>query len=85
MGIDSERYLFNRLPDEFRGKIERSVYSRRRKLAFKIEQFRQQIADKIELNRDYYIIESMLLEVCKFSRARRSKTCRDNVKVSPGL
>ena len=38
VGIDSERYLFKQLPDGLIGKIERSVYNRRkRQLAFKIK------------------------------------------------
>ena len=48
LGIDSERYLFTLLPKLLKDKIERTVYNRRRrKLAFKIESFRQNIASII--------------------------------------
>jgi len=48
LGIDSERYLFIQLPRELKPLIERSVYNRtRHSLAFKIEEFRQKIADQI--------------------------------------
>jgi len=42
LGINSERYLFKQLPPSVTGKIERSVYNRRRRqLGFKMEAFRQ--------------------------------------------
>ena len=42
LGIDSERFLFTLLPPLIKDKIDRTVYNRRRrKLAFKIELFRQ--------------------------------------------
>ena len=48
VGIDSERYLFKQLPNPLIGRIERSVYNRRRRqLGVKIEQFRQQIVDQL--------------------------------------
>jgi len=60
LGIDSERFLFTLLPQPLKAKIDRTVYNRRRrKLAFKIEFFRQKIAS-IE---DYHVIDSMPLEV----------------------
>lgn len=84
LGIDSERYLFKRLPDPLQGKIERSVYNRRkRNLSFKIEQLRQQIAQNIEPCQDQHIIDSMPLEICKLSRSKRSRVCQDAPEVAP--
>ncbi len=84
LGIDSERYLFKRIPHAIKAKIERSVHNRRRRrLAFKIEQFRQMITNQMTVDRQHHIIDSMPLEVCRFSRAKRSRICRDTVEVSP--
>jgi len=84
LGIDSERYLFKLLPDQLKPMIERSVYNRRRRsLAFKIEEFRQAIANQVVAVSKHHIIDSMPVEVCKFARANRSKICRDTVEQSP--
>ncbi len=84
LGIDSERYLFKRIPLEIKAKIERSVYNRRhRKLSFKIEQFRQQMAAQLVPEESYYFVDSMPLEVCKMARSKRSRICQDNEQTSP--
>jgi len=84
LGIDSERYLFKRLPVSLSAKIDRSVYNRRRRsLAFKVEEFRQLIAQKVMPTDTHHIIDSIPLEVCKLSRSARSKVCRDSIEVSP--
>ena len=75
--IDSERYLFIRLPKEITCKIERSVYNRRRrKLLPQLKQLRQAMASAVVVNEDYHIVDSMPLEICKFSRAKRSRICQ---------
>lgn len=64
--IDSECYLFKRILLEINTKIERYVYNRRRrKLSFKIEQFRQQIATQLGPEESCYFVDSMPLEICK--------------------
>ena len=84
LGIDSERYLFKRLPSELGAKIERSVYNkRRRKLGVKMEWFRQRIAEKLAPSEPYHLVDSMPLEVCKLSRARRSRVCSEHSESSP--
>jgi len=84
LGIDSERYLFKQLPPCFMGKIERSVYNRRRRqLSFKIEAFRQQLVAQLEPAAQCYLIDSMPLETCKLSRAKRSRICQDTPAVTP--
>ncbi len=86
LGIDSERYLFTLLPTPLKLKIERTVYNRRRrKLAFKIESFRQKISTIVVPVEDYHIIDSMPLEVCKYSRSSRSKVCQENTESSPSF
>ncbi len=47
MGIDSENYLFQQLPETISSKIERSVYNRRkRKLCHSINDIRLKLAQK---------------------------------------
>jgi hypothetical protein len=84
LGIDSERYLFKQLPRAVLGKIERSVYNkRRRRLGGKIEWFRQQMVQQLSSSEDLHLIDSMPLEVCKLSRAKRSSICSENIDSSP--
>jgi len=86
LGIDSERFLFTLLPQFLKAKIDRTVYNRRRrKLAFKIEFFRQKIASIIVPIEDYHVIDSMPLEVCKYSRSSRTKICQENIDTSPSF
>ena len=67
--IDSERHLFKQLPATVAGQIDRSVFNRRRRLAFKIEHFRQRMVSALVPSENYYFVDSMPLEVCKFGRA----------------
>ena len=86
LGIDSEHFLFKQLPPEVEGLIERSVYNRRiRKLSFKLEDLRQRMIEKINPNTDLYVVDSMPLEICKFSRANRSRICQDTEDKSPNF
>jgi len=86
LGIDSERFLFTLLPSSLKGKIERTVYNRRRrKLAFKIELFRQKMASIVVPVENYHVIDSMPLEVCKYSRSSRTKICQENTETSPSF
>lgn len=84
LGIDSERYLFKQLPPSVTGKIERSVYNRRRRqLGFKMEAFRQQVVTHLAPSTQCYLIDSMPLETCRLSRAKRSRICQDTPAVAP--
>jgi len=83
MSIDSEYQLFRKLPIELSALIERSVYNRRRrKLFFHRQRLQKMIAAKISLS-DYYIVDSMPLEVCKLSRSNRSRICKENFETYP--
>jgi len=84
LGIDSERYLFKRLPSDLSGKIERSVYNRRKRhLSFKIKELQKTISSKIIPCESYHIIDSMPLEVCKLSRAYRVKSRQTDPETAP--
>tara|TARA_B100001778_G_scaffold132102_1_gene108773 strand:- start:132 stop:1010 length:879 start_codon:yes stop_codon:yes gene_type:complete len=84
MGIDSEHQLFRVLPEPISSRIDRSVYNRRkRKLFAFMEQIRQQLSERFNSQEEYYIVDSMPLEVCKLSRSSRSKICKDQSHSSP--
>ncbi len=86
LGIDSEHFLFKQLPPEVEGLIERSVYNRRiRGLRFKLEEIRQKMIHEINPDNDLYIVDSMPLEICKFSRANRSKIYQEVEESAPNF
>ena len=84
MSIDSENDLFRNLPESFLLKIERSVYNRRRRNLFAhINIIRLKLASYFNDFENYFVIDSMPLEVCKLSRSNRSKVCRENIENAP--
>lgn len=85
MGIDSECQLFRTLKGlSLETKIERSVYNRRkRKLAPFIEKIRRKIAAKFNEFEDVFMVDSMPLEVCKLSRSKRAKICKEDFYSAP--
>ena len=79
MGIDSENDLFRKLPISIFVKIERSVYNRRkRNLSNHMDTIRLKLASYFNEFEDYFIIDSMPLEICKSSRSSRSKICKES-------
>jgi len=84
MSIDSENDLFRKLPKSISSKIERSVYNkRRRRLSINLDAIRLKLASYFNDFENYFIVDSMPLEVCKLSRSYRSKVCKDNSYSSP--
>jgi len=77
--VDSEYQLFRILVGtSLEGKIERSVYNRRKRKLFPyMEQIRQCMANKFNEFENYFVVDSMPLEVCKMSRSGRSKICKE--------
>lgn len=77
--IDSEHQLFREIKGwEIETKIERSVYNRRKRKLFPyIEKIRMKMAAKFNEFENYFIIDSMPLEVCKMARSSRSKICKE--------
>jgi len=79
LSIDSECQLFRVIPDFLKKKIERSVYNRRkRKLFTAIEFIRQELSNKFNEFENYFIVDSMPLEVAKLSRSSRSNICKEH-------
>jgi len=84
MGIDSECQLFRDIPICLKAKIDRSVYNRRkRKLFFVIELIRKELSNKFTEFENYFVVDSMPLEVVKLSRSTRSKICKEAFYSSP--
>jgi hypothetical protein len=88
MSCDSENWLFNKIrsdySDAFPHIIDRSRYNRRKKALFNtIELVRKSLAERFLEFEDYFIIDSMPLEICKLSREKRSKICSEAFETSP--
>lgn len=88
MSIDSENFLFKKLHschrDDFPTLIDRTQYNRRKKLLFHfIDKIRKAMAEKFIEYENYFIIDSMPLEICKISREKRAKICREAYITSP--
>lgn len=85
MSIDSECQLFRTIKGTFlETKIERSVYNRRRRNLFSyIELVRKEFVKRLNEFEDYFIVDSMPLEICKKSRQNRLKICKKDYQTSP--
>lgn len=84
-GLDSEYQLFRELKfSSLEGLIERSVYNKRRRKLFPfIEKLRKQLADKMNGEQRYFVVDSMPLEICKNARMIRSKICKEKEGAFP--
>ncbi len=77
--IDSEHQLFRDIKGfEIESKIERSVYNRRKRKLFPfMEEIRMKMVGRLNEFENYFVVDSMPLEVCKISRSSRSKICKE--------
>jgi hypothetical protein len=85
MSIDSENSLFKEIDkQQILNLIERSQFNkRRRKLFLFLEEIRTKLASRFLEFEDYFIVDSMLLEICKFSRHRRIKIFKNDFETAP--
>lgn len=85
MSIDSENSLFKEINNQqIPNLIERSQFNkRRRKLFFFLERVRTKLASRFLEFEDFYIVDSMPLEICKFSRHNRIKICKKEFETAP--
>lgn len=85
MSIDSENSLFKLIDQlEIPNLIERSQFNkRRRKLFLFSEEVRTKLASAFVDFEDYFIVDSMPLEICKFSRHNRIKICKNDFETAP--
>lgn len=85
MSIDSENSLFKQINTRLiPNLIERSQFNkRRRKLFLFSEEIRTKLASRFLEFEDYFIVDSMPLEICKFSRHHRVKICKNEFETAP--
>lgn len=88
MSLDSENWLFNKIKSDyshqFPNLIDRSRYNRRKRQLFPVlEIVRKELAAKFLEFEEYFIIDSMPLEVCKIAREKRSSICKEYYESSP--
>lgn len=85
MSIDSENSLFKQINQvEIPNLIERSQFNKRRKKLFLfLEEVRAKLAREFLEFEDYFIVDSMPLEICKFSRHNRVKICKEEFESAP--
>lgn len=83
--IDSEHQLFREIQGlNISSKIERSVYNRRKRQLFPyIEKIRMKMVEKFNEFENYFVVDSMPLEVCKIARSSRSKICKEEDYARP--
>ncbi len=87
MSINSELQLFRCISKtSLDGKIERSVYNKRKRKLFPyIEKIREILSSKFSDFTDVFIVDSTPVEICKISRANRSAICStDEIKPAFG-
>ncbi len=77
MSINSELQLFRVICNTgLEGKIERSVFNKRKRLLFPyMEKIRQVLSNKFSDLTDVFVVDSTPIEICKISRAKRSAIC----------
>ena len=85
MSIDGENSLFKQITSaEIPNLIERSQFNkRRRKLFLFLEEVRLKLASRFLEFEDYFIVDSMPLEICKFARHRRIKIWKKEFETAP--
>lgn len=85
MSIDSENSLFKQISsNQIPNLIERSQFNKRRRNLFLFsEDVRIKLASYFLEFEEYFIVDSMPLEICKFSRHRRIKICKEEFETAP--
>lgn len=89
VSIDSQNYLFYLLKgyqSEFKNMISRRCYNDRTKfLEPLLNSIRYNMAQAIDSDDDYFIVDSKPLPVCRISRAKRSKMSQNNFETAPNF
>lgn len=88
LSIDSENYLFKKInschKNDFPNLIDRSQFNKRKKDLFPfIDRIRQRLADQFISTEEYFIVDSMPVEVAKISREKRAKVCKETFETAP--
>lgn len=79
MSIDSEYLLFQMIPENgIPNILDRSQFNkRRRKLFAYTELIRTKLNQSFIEFEDYFVVDSMPLEICKMARHKRTKICKE--------
>lgn len=89
LSIDSESNLFDRLKDykeELPNLISRRQYNDRRKFTCNLsEEIRKRIASKMDGAEEYFCIDSMPIEVCRYARGNRCKLGKTDGNRTPAF
>lgn len=89
MGIDSESLLFAKLQEyrkEIPNLISRRQYNDRRKMTSSLcNAIRERIVKKMDGGENYFCIDSKLIEVCRFARAKRCSMGKNNFEKAPSI
>jgi len=88
MSIDSENLLFKKLNSchrqDFPQLIDRSKFNRREKDLFHyIDKIRAALAQHFVASEQYFIVDSMPIEICKLSREKRAQICKETLQTAP--
>ena len=85
MSIDSENDLFRQLNKlGIPNLIERSQFNKRRRKLFGLsEAIRGALSSKFTEPEDYFIVDSMPLEICKTAWQNRVKICKEHYETGP--
>jgi len=77
--------FFNQLQNgQISNLIERSHYNRRRKKIFPFsEVIRKHLYSKFTEFENYFVVDSMPLEICKMAHHSRIKICKDDFQTAP--
>ena len=77
--------FFNQLQNgQISNLIERSHYNRRRKKIFPFaELIRKHLYSKFTEFENYFVVDSMPLEICKMAHHSRIKICKDDFQTAP--
>lgn len=86
--FNSENYLFiflnKNCKESFPNLIDRSGYNRRRKrLNFLTEKVWRSLARELAFAEATFVMDSMPIHICKFSRAKRSQVCQESYEAAP--
>ena len=83
--IDSECQLFREIKNTYLfSKIERSVYNKRKRNLFHfMEEIRKKMSASLTEFENYFVVDSMPVEVCKNARASRSTICKEEENCFP--
>jgi hypothetical protein len=85
MSLDSENLLFQMIPEgSIENILERSQFNKRRRKLFGLtERIRSRLSRSFVEFEDYFVVDSMPLEICKMARSKRARICKEAFETAP--